>query len=121
MRESLLVVDELIDGLMAECVSWNLVGDSTGDLLGVPPKVESLNHVGHDLLVFEPWSLGGVFFAFHGTLLGTMRQVHIVDGGLISLEFSANGTFVAPYNPCNLTDPFTLRPKNGYYVAFFTG
>jgi hypothetical protein len=121
MRESLLVVDELIDGFVADCVSWNLVGDPAGDLLGAPPEVESLNHVGHDLLIFEPWSSGSVLFAFHGTLLGTMGQVHIVDGGLIPLELSANGTFVAPYNPCNLTYPFTLRPKNGYDVAFFTG
>jgi len=97
------------------------MGDPAGDLLGAPPEVESLNHVGHDLLIFKPWSSGRVLFAFHGTLLGTMGQVHIVDGGLIPLELSANGTFVAPYNPCNLTYPFTLRPKNGYDVAFFTG
>lgn len=38
MRESLLVVDELIDGFVADCVSWNLVGDPAGDLLGAPPR-----------------------------------------------------------------------------------
>jgi len=83
--------------------------------------MELLNNVAHDQLILEPPSAGSVPFAFTSPLMVAMSHIDSVHRLFISFEFSADGAFVAPQNPCNLTGPSSLRLKNGYDVPLLTG
>ena len=65
--------------------------------------------------------MSSVTFTFDSTIMGTMRQIDIVHRGLIAVELSADGTFMTPHNPCNLTRFYPLCPKNSDDVPFLTG
>jgi hypothetical protein len=121
MRESLSVIDKLIDSLMADRVSGDIMGDSAGDLLRASAQMQLLNDVGHNDSILEPHPLSSVLFAFNSTLMGTMRQIDVVDGGFIPFELSADGAFMTPHNPRNITEPLPLCPKDGYDITFLTG
>lgn len=42
------VIDKLIDGLMADRVSWDVMDDFAADLFRAPSQIEFLNDIGHD-------------------------------------------------------------------------
>lgn len=121
MVEGLFGIDKLIDGLMADGFTCNIMGDPPRCLLRTQAEGKFLLDVAHNHLVFEPRSFSSAPFAFDSTPMGTMRQINIVHWGLITLKFPADGAFVPSHNPCNLTQGYPLCPKHSNDVPFFTG
>ena len=115
-----LRVDELVDRLVADGVTRMVAGETSCDLLGRPPELEFLDHVGQRSSVFESRTMRGFPLAIDRTLMGSMGEIDIVDGRFISRQLPMDRTLVAPDGSCDLTHFLALGSENGNPVTLFT-
>jgi hypothetical protein len=74
------IIDELINGLMADTKLWIFYRQSSRDQFGRPFEFEFFHDIPTDQRIPYPLSLDGFMFSFNGSFMGLVGQVNIVDG-----------------------------------------
>jgi hypothetical protein len=74
------IIDELINGLMAGTKLWIIYRQSSCDQFGRPFEFELFHDIPTDQRIPYPLSLYRFMFSFHGSFMGLVGQVNIVDG-----------------------------------------
>ena len=91
-----VLVNPLINRLMANAKLRMLPAESSGDQLWRPAQGKVCRHIASNALGLEPFSPMGLPVALIGTLLGLVRQVvACVDGRGVSFQLPAKGARAA--------------------------
>lgn len=90
------IINELVNGLMADMEFWAIFRQSACDQFGRPFEFEFVHDIPTDQRVTYPLSLNRFVFPFKGSFMGLVGQVDIVSGRSVPFEFSRNAPFVSP-------------------------
>jgi hypothetical protein len=88
LRMDRFIIDELINGLMADTKLWVIYRQSSCDQFGRPFELELFHDIPTNQRI--PYSLSSdrFMFPFNGSFMGPVGQVNVVDGRSITFEFS---------------------------------
>jgi hypothetical protein len=82
------IIDELVDGLMADMEPWMVIRESSCNGFGRPFELELFHDIATDQRIPDSLSLDGFMFSFNGSFMGLIGQVNIVDGRPVTFKFS---------------------------------
>ena len=88
LRMGRFIIDELINGLMADTKIRIIHRQSSCDQFGRPFELELFHDIPTDQRIPYSLSLDGFMFSFNGSFMGLIGQVNIVDGRSVTFKFS---------------------------------
>ena len=127
MRDQILiptnvpVVDELVNGLVADAQLWMNETESTSPAtagLWRPSQFEFGDDVATDSWILESKTTMSMTLAFLGSCLCAVSQVDVVDGGLVSAQLPRDRTWISPKLSGNLVHRDSLCTQVRNPISF---